>query len=68
MKNQQSKEMAMVCVDMMVSTLKTLETVDGEMDGKPLEKTKVSVKTAAKEKPTDSTNGSATSKCNLTRR
>ena len=45
----------MVCVDMMVSTLKTLETVDGEMDGKPLGKTKVSVKTAAKDKPTDST-------------
>ena len=47
--------MAMVCVDMLVSTRKTLETVDGEMDGKPLEKTKVNIKTAAKEKPTDST-------------
>ena len=45
----------MVCVDMLVSTRKTLETVDGEMDGKPLEKTKVNIKTAAKEKPTDST-------------
>ena len=33
--------MAMVCVDMMVLTLKPLETVGGEMDGKPLERRKL---------------------------
>ena len=41
MKSQQPKEMAMVCVEMMVLTLKTLEAVDGGMDGKPLERRKL---------------------------
>ena len=51
MKSQQPKEMAMVCVEMMVSTLKTLETVGGEMDGKPLERRKLVSKQPQKRNP-----------------